>query len=134
MIRRPPRSTLFPYTTLFRSPCERRQDLLELAEVERGDAALPALHAADLEAFYGVERRRLRAAEARCPAPRRRGSGDFEVGRSRRVDHGRVGARIDDEGAWEAVDPDIDDVVDGGESPKGHRSEAEAAQRIRYRS
>src|SRR5438552_4892751 len=24
MIRRPPRSTLFPYTTLFRSPCERR--------------------------------------------------------------------------------------------------------------
>src|SRR2546430_12344943 len=27
MIRRPPRSTLFPYTTLFRSPlCARRQD------------------------------------------------------------------------------------------------------------
>src|SRR5476649_2965398 len=25
MIRRPPRSTLFPYTTLFRSPQERRQ-------------------------------------------------------------------------------------------------------------
>src|SRR5688572_31504944 len=24
MIRRPPRSTLFPYTTLFRSPCARR--------------------------------------------------------------------------------------------------------------
>src|SRR5215467_14878178 len=24
MIRRPPRSTLFPYTTLFRSPCRRR--------------------------------------------------------------------------------------------------------------
>src|SRR2546426_7162229 len=24
MIRRPPRSTLFPYTTLFRSPCTRR--------------------------------------------------------------------------------------------------------------
>src|SRR5689334_24406521 len=24
MIRRPPRSTLFPYTTLFRSPCEHR--------------------------------------------------------------------------------------------------------------
>src|SRR2546430_10121140 len=24
MIRRPPRSTLFPYTTLFRSPCPRR--------------------------------------------------------------------------------------------------------------
>src|SRR5258708_40200909 len=25
MIRRPPRSTLFPYTTLFRSPCARNQ-------------------------------------------------------------------------------------------------------------
>src|SRR6266705_5968046 len=25
MIRRPPRSTLFPYTTLFRSPCTRRR-------------------------------------------------------------------------------------------------------------
>src|SRR3712207_8666736 len=30
MIRRPPRSTLFPYTTLFRSPVD-----LELAKVER---------------------------------------------------------------------------------------------------
>src|SRR2546426_8282012 len=27
MIRRPPRSTLFPYTTLFRSPAERRAPL-----------------------------------------------------------------------------------------------------------
>src|SRR3712207_7860619 len=26
MIRRPPRSTLFPYTTLFRSPCKLRQE------------------------------------------------------------------------------------------------------------
>src|SRR2546427_3963979 len=31
MIRRPPRSTLFPYTTLFRS-LERRHDRLELAQ------------------------------------------------------------------------------------------------------
>src|SRR3712207_7468550 len=28
MIRRPPRSTLFPYTTLFRSRCHERQELL----------------------------------------------------------------------------------------------------------
>src|SRR2546426_4925345 len=28
MIRRPPRSTLFPYTTLFRSPCERTADAI----------------------------------------------------------------------------------------------------------
>src|SRR3989449_8706964 len=32
MIRRPPRSTLFPYTTLFRSLRERGQDILTLAE------------------------------------------------------------------------------------------------------
>src|ERR1051325_9423790 len=30
MIRRPPRSTLFPYTTLFRSPCRERLDLIEV--------------------------------------------------------------------------------------------------------
>src|SRR5256885_12927737 len=46
MIRRPPRSTLFPYTTLFRSMEERRTVLAAvllavfqlLAEVVRGDA------------------------------------------------------------------------------------------------
>src|SRR2546430_7837582 len=35
MIRRPPRSTLFPYTTLFRSPESRRRHLLPLG-VARG--------------------------------------------------------------------------------------------------
>src|SRR5256885_4829222 len=30
MIRRPPRSTLFPYTTLFRSPANQRRHRLEL--------------------------------------------------------------------------------------------------------
>src|SRR5438270_2520437 len=47
MIRRPPRSTLFPYTTLFRSPRDR------LAGV------LPALHRSPdgLEPRGGVERR-----------------------------------------------------------------------------
>src|SRR5215204_2779830 len=34
MIRRPPRSTLFPYTTLFRSP--RREGIGEGADAERG--------------------------------------------------------------------------------------------------
>src|SRR5258707_10459297 len=33
MIRRPPRSTLFPYTTLFRSLLERDQVAVELVEV-----------------------------------------------------------------------------------------------------
>src|SRR3712207_7447571 len=38
MIRRPPRSTLFPYTTLFRSAGGDRRDLLVL--VARGEEAL----------------------------------------------------------------------------------------------
>src|SRR2546430_14455735 len=39
MIRRPPRSTLFPYTTLFRSVVEPRQaELRESAEVIRAEA------------------------------------------------------------------------------------------------
>src|SRR3712207_7614905 len=43
MIRRPPRSTLFPYTTLFRSGCIRVKDIdklaVELLELDRGNAA-----------------------------------------------------------------------------------------------
>src|SRR2546430_12561391 len=38
MIRRPPRSTLFPYTTLFRSPpCEQQGDLVEAHQRQRED-------------------------------------------------------------------------------------------------
>src|SRR2546426_4638787 len=36
MIRRPPRSTLFPYTTLFRSMGQLIEDLLNLSRVSRG--------------------------------------------------------------------------------------------------
>src|SRR5260370_2701066 len=35
MIRRPPRSTLFPYTTLFRSPCDSREQGRGLRYVPR---------------------------------------------------------------------------------------------------
>src|SRR3712207_9393390 len=44
MIRRPPRSTLFPYTTLFRSPYMRsslRCDLLERSSMIVDDPSLP---------------------------------------------------------------------------------------------
>src|SRR3712207_8275327 len=41
MIRRPPRSTLFPYTTLFRSPQVRGE-----LQAARGDARRPDRHAA----------------------------------------------------------------------------------------
>src|SRR5260370_40053177 len=37
MIRRPPRSTLFPYTTLFRSPCSRAESFAN----QKGDGAYP---------------------------------------------------------------------------------------------
>src|SRR2546421_1558310 len=49
MIRRPPRSTLFPYTTLFRSPCRRRagwrrrRRSLRLAHAGRKASALGAV-------------------------------------------------------------------------------------------
>src|SRR3712207_7823473 len=50
MIRRPPRSTLFPYTTLFRSVCpsiERRDDVRAAREAvfDAGLQAWPELHA-----------------------------------------------------------------------------------------
>src|SRR3712207_7782964 len=53
MIRRPPRSTLFPYTTLFRSAAlERRgfrQDILELTAASKA----AALNAGDRAACFG---------------------------------------------------------------------------------
>src|SRR3712207_7059124 len=42
MIRRPPRSTLFPYTTLFRSRGARRHGALGAAAAARGTPARPA--------------------------------------------------------------------------------------------
>src|SRR3712207_7755717 len=45
MIRRPPRSTLFPYTTLFRSP--RSHDRTH-ARIETPDAVSPATHGMEL--------------------------------------------------------------------------------------
>src|SRR5256885_2653192 len=58
MIRRPPRSTLFPYTTLFRSLT---QDARELAGIDVGDRD----HAAALEKFRqrlvgGIDRKSTR--------------------------------------------------------------------------
>src|SRR6266705_4942750 len=42
MIRRPPRSTLFPYTTLFRSPARRRRPAREPVQRVRGRPAQSA--------------------------------------------------------------------------------------------
>src|SRR2546423_9400644 len=39
MIRRPPRSTLFPYTTLFRSAARLQEEILGIGEQPRGERA-----------------------------------------------------------------------------------------------
>src|SRR3989449_7713345 len=49
MIRRPPRSTLFPYTTLFRSPAQPVAALPPRAPDRRDDARHRARHARDLD-------------------------------------------------------------------------------------
>src|SRR3712207_6916254 len=49
MIRRPPRSTLFPYTTLFRSRREVRLDRARAGSLERRDAAPPRVRVGSLE-------------------------------------------------------------------------------------
>src|SRR2546430_7448593 len=51
MIRRPPRSTLFPYTTLFRS-AEAEQRIDELEDNSR--AAMPAFIPSDFAVVYGA--------------------------------------------------------------------------------
>src|SRR5437867_6067377 len=47
MIRRPPRSTLFPYTTLFRSPCRRAPHPLAHRTESRPGRARPTHHSGD---------------------------------------------------------------------------------------
>src|SRR2546427_8563212 len=44
MIRRPPRSTLFPYTTLFRSFAQQTQVVRELCRLSMGDPLLVRLY------------------------------------------------------------------------------------------
>src|SRR5258706_10484977 len=56
MIRRPPRSTLFPYTTLFRSSRYARLHLAE-AQLARGNAAEARRHFEQVRADPGIEKR-----------------------------------------------------------------------------
>src|SRR3712207_8066241 len=67
MIRRPPRSTLFPYTTLFRSP--RREQEPRAAEREHAVADQPP-RVGDLVASEVRERRRGSDAEEDSPVVR----------------------------------------------------------------
>src|SRR3712207_9154404 len=67
MIRRPPRSTLFPYTTLFRSIVQRDRDsraALEAAEaIPVAGVAADVAHAVDLAAHALLERARANLIE-----------------------------------------------------------------------
>src|SRR5256885_17236593 len=60
MIRRPPRSTLFPYTTLFRSPVSRRvaepraRAAGETPDGDRGDRKSTRLNSSHLVISYAV--------------------------------------------------------------------------------
>src|SRR3712207_8043618 len=69
MIRRPPRSTLFPYTTLFRSDPDALLDLLHAEQVAGEGVALGARR--DVELELRVDRVRVGAADverdAGCP-------------------------------------------------------------------
>src|SRR2546422_1857073 len=64
MIRRPPRSTLFPYTTLFRSHCGLRElMLIRLSSDQRSIALKTSLSAADKlfgSAFVLIDRKSTR--------------------------------------------------------------------------
>src|SRR2546422_4432546 len=63
MIRRPPRSTLFPYTTLFRS---RGSVVLGREDVARGPAHLGAQGLQRLDQHRGLDRHVKRAGDARA--------------------------------------------------------------------
>src|SRR5256884_9989262 len=55
MIRRPPRSTLFPYTTLFRSDIRQAEDGLVAAKARIGLAKAAFFPQVSLTGFFGVE-------------------------------------------------------------------------------
>src|SRR3712207_7509976 len=77
MIRRPPRSTLFPYTTLFRSATRPGSRQL----VVEADAQLAEL----VRSSFGTAGFRLRVGDARAELPRlRQGESDLVVAEDRK--------------------------------------------------
>src|SRR3712207_7630047 len=71
MIRRPPRSTLFPYTTLFRS-CEQRIDLVAGLFAEPGQQPRAARHPPGQHGLEELVRRLQVGERQRLTEPRER--------------------------------------------------------------
>src|SRR5438034_7401209 len=68
MIRRPPRSTLFPYTTLFRSPMNEplaEQECPDQAQAEWASAEFARIYAEHSRAIFYLALRFLRSEEPR---------------------------------------------------------------------
>src|ERR1043165_8897954 len=76
MIRRPPRSTLFPYTTLFRSILHLPHFTDPLGELIRVEMAEAAIDQSGKRTAFEIQQRRIGA-----------------VGRWGEIDHAQVGAR-----------------------------------------
>src|SRR5258707_11591850 len=68
MIRRPPRSTLFPYTTLFRSDVEHRRGMQVDTAVTR---LHPAVKVVNVEQHIGVRQHRTFRPAGRCDVDRK---------------------------------------------------------------
>src|SRR2546430_3727207 len=78
MIRRPPRSTLFPYTTLFRSSCAKvalfrgrslhrgRGGLLNLQDLDRKSTRLNSSHSQISYAVFCLKKKRLGLERSKC--------------------------------------------------------------------
>src|SRR6266702_8737724 len=93
MIRRPPRSTLFPYTTLFRSTLPGRRAVAALR------ALLPGVSPARVRGLGRRLRARIFRAERRRLVARGPHTGDFAAARARagaagRVDRASAPARV----------------------------------------
>src|SRR3989449_2146874 len=93
MIRRPPRSTLFPYTTLFRSQARARRARAAHSGLRRADRHGPSRHAPVLDAARGDRDRRHALPPPRQGPHRRwtlRGHAPSQVHARREVDPARA--------------------------------------------
>src|SRR3712207_8113948 len=84
MIRRPPRSTLFPYTTLFRSKEPGARDRAPVLALTPAPAPAPALAPATIHAGCSPgARARVRAGAGMAASPSQRGE-DVHTGEDRK--------------------------------------------------